>query len=142
LNPSARPAFAVVAAVVAVQSKRYASSNVDPCADSLILARETSHFAPKTLGEGSNFARNGGDVFADKPTWRFSTLSPHRSRRRLRCPFNALAPQVTAVCLYSTPRPRQRGFRRLADVPLDLVSAGTTRGSCRSISNHAHACRS
>ena len=29
-------------------------------------------------------------------------------------PLNALAPQVNAVCLCSTPRPRQRRFRRLS----------------------------
>jgi hypothetical protein len=90
---------------------------------------------PRTLrrntGEGSDFARNGATCSLtsqcqSRPVShrrRCSALPPHRSRRRLMCPFNALAPQVNAVCLWSTPRPRQRRFRRLTDVPLDLVKA-------------------
>ena len=69
------------------------------CGQSHTCARNPALCA-ENAGEGSNFARNGGDVFADKPMWRFGALPPHRSRRRLRCPFNALAPQERHACAW------------------------------------------
>jgi hypothetical protein len=47
------------------------------CGQSHTCARNPALCA-ETTGEGSNFARNGGDVFADKPMWRFSALPLHR----------------------------------------------------------------
>lgn len=48
-------------------AQTHVSSNVDPCADSLTLCAENLALCVGNLAAGSHFARNRGDVFADKP---------------------------------------------------------------------------
>jgi hypothetical protein len=90
------------------------------CGQSRTLRGKTPHFAREASRRVPHFAHSRDDVLADKPM----SIAPGHKESAValchrtgvgggRCPFNALAPQVNAVCLCSTPRPRQRRFRRL-----------------------------